>query len=241
MDIIQTEGLDALLEEMLFSSGAHQIVFLRTADLMRARRNPHFKKCLEEAALVVPVSRGLQKAAAILHVGKVVRYAPFDFIIRLLNVLEAKHGSFYLLGDVQPHLSRTEQNLKQTFPGAQTLGLYTGGFSRVMERNIVVAVSKRAPNLLLAGSGLTGKDLWLHRRKTYFTRGIQVWCAECFEYFTARRKRPVKVAFDKGREYYREAAGRPWRIFRFPIHIGFRFQVLLERLRSPNDRQSRAV
>jgi len=233
LDIINPDLIDAHLEKLLQEPGAHQIVFLRTMDLLRARRNPELRACLEKAALVVPVSKVLQSAARRLHLGMPTRHAPFDFMIRLLNVLEAIHGSYYLLGDVQPYLNRTELNLRQTFPGAQALGRYSGSFSKTMENNIIIAISKAAPNLLLLGSGLHGKNLWVHRRSANFPRGVQVWCAECFQYFTSRRKRPNKVSFRKGREFYRESLAKPNRWFRFPLYIYFHFLVLVERIRHP--------
>lgn len=233
VDSIDPDYINDYLLQILQAEKSHQIVFLRTLDLLRARRNPELRACLEAAALVVPVSKGLQTACARLHLGTLYRYAPFDFMIRLLNVLEAKHGSFYLLGDAQPYLNRTEINLRHTFPGAQPLGRYAGSFSRAMEENIIIAIAKASPNLLLAGPGLQGRDLWIHRRQSSFTRGVQVWCADCFYYFTARKKRPNRVSFRKGRDFYRESIGKPWRWFRFPLYIYFQFLVLIERLRHP--------
>jgi N-acetylglucosaminyldiphosphoundecaprenol N-acetyl-beta-D-mannosaminyltransferase len=233
VDAIDDDQLDGALREMLAAPGAHQVVFLRTMDLLRARRNPEFLECLERAALVVPVSGGLRRACEQLHLGEIQRIAPFDFIIRMLNVLEGRRGSYYLLGDHQPYLNRTEINLKQTFPGAQALGRYASGFNRNVERNIRIAIAKASPNLLIAGNGLVGNDLWLFRRASTFPRGVQIWSGECFEYFTARRKRPNRVSFRKGHEFYQESLRKPWRWFRFPLYAWFQVLVLAERIRHP--------
>ena len=233
VDAIDPTMVDLLLQELLFAPGAHQIVFLRTLDVLRARRNPEFRACLEKAALVVPVSAGIQKACKILHLGNIQRFAPFDFMIRILNNLEGRHGSYYLLGDVQPYLNRTELNLKQTFPGAQALGRYASGFNKSFENSIKIAIAKASPNLLLTGHGLVGKDLWITRRVGNFPRGVQIWCGECFEYFTARRKRPSRVSFRNGHEFYRESVDKPWRWFRFPFYFWFLILVLAERIRHP--------
>lgn len=233
VDAIENALLDDFIRSLLMEPGAHQVVFLRTLDLLRARRNPELRRCLEQASLVVPVSRGIQRACQLLHLGTIQRYAPFDFVIRLLNNLEAKHGSYYLLGDRQPFLNRTELNLKHTFPGAQALGRYASGFNRTIERNIKIAIAKASPNLLLAGNGLVGRDLWISRRAATFPRGIQVWSGECFEYFTARRKRPNRVSFRKGHEFYRESLHKPWKWFRFPLFAWFQILVLAERIRHP--------
>jgi N-acetylglucosaminyldiphosphoundecaprenol N-acetyl-beta-D-mannosaminyltransferase len=238
VDAIDIELLDEALKGMLVASGAHQVVFLRTMDLLRARRNPELLCCLEQAALVVPVSRGLRWACQRLHLGDIQRIAPFDFMIRMLNVLEGRRGSYYLLGDHQPYLNRMELNLKQTFPGAQALGRYASGFNQTIERNIRIAIAKASPNLLIAGNGLLGKDLWLFRRASTFPRGVQIWSGECFEYFTARRKRPNRVSFRNGHEFYQESLCKPWRWFRFPLYVWFHLLVLAERIRHPRPVQA---
>lgn len=233
VDIVQPDHLDDVLRALLKNPGSNQIIFLRTMDVLDARRRPYLRKCLEEAALVLPVSMGICKAAAKLRLGKVYRYFPFSVVIRLLNLLEEINGGLYILGDQTPYTQIVEKNLKQTFPGMRIVGRYTGNYPPVMHKGIITAIAKASPNVLLCGSGLKGKSLWIHRRRKAFPVGVQVWSAECYDYFTARRKRPVSVAFRKGHEFYRESSGKPWRVFRFMRHVWFRLLVLGYRVARP--------
>ncbi len=229
VDIVPNESLEAVIKILLERPGSNQIVYLRTLDLMRARRNPELLTCLNNAALVVPVSMGLKHAAKKLHHLDVPRYPPFQFLIRVLNVLESIKGSIFLLGDRQPSLKNIENNIKHTFPGSSILGRYTGNYPRQMERNIVTAVNKSSPNLLLCGPGIKGKMLWIYRNRGFFQRGIQLWSSEFFDYIIARKKRPSLVSFRKGREFYRESVKRPWRITRLVIYMYFHWLILWTR------------
>lgn len=230
MDVVPAEGLDSVLRQLLKSRGTHQIVFVRTLDILKARRRPHLKKCMEEAALVLPVSRGIQTAARKLGYGTVPRYFPFNVAIRTLNQLEEIHGGLYILGDKADSNQIVEKNLKQTFPGMRVVGRYVGKYPRQMHGNIMTAIAKASPNLLLCGSGLKGMDMWIHRRRARFPVGVQIWSGECFDYFASRRKRPGTVTFRNGHEYLAESWGRPWRVLRFPLHVWFRFLVLMSRV-----------
>jgi len=230
IDIIKPEDLDEVLAGLLMEKSYHQIVFLRIHDFMKAMRSPMHRDCLQKAALVIPVSKSFTSAAKKLRIPVPIRYAPFDFVVKLMNVLEAKHCSYYMLGDNAHALATTESNLRQTFPRAQPLGRYTGWFGKNMETNIVKAIAKASPNLLLTGPGIKGNNLWIHRRAAYFPRGVQIWCKECFDYFALRHKRPNKVSFRKGREYFHELMLHPQKIFHFPYYIMFKITLLFLRL-----------
>lgn len=230
VDLVPQENLDQVIAGLLQEKGSHQVVFLRTPDFMRALRNPEYKACLQKAALVIPVSKSLQAASLALGVPGLVRYAPFDFVVRILNVLDQKSGGFYLLGDKSQGLAVTEKNLKWTFPKSQALGRFHGFFGPAMEKNIRTAISKAIPNFFLLGPGPKGGDLWISRRASTFQRGIQVCSRECFNYFSLRQKRPNKVSFAKGRDFYHEIRLNPWKAFLFPIHLMFNLTVLYLRL-----------
>lgn len=230
LDMVPNENLDEVLAGLLQAKGPHQVVFLRTPDFMRALRNPEYRACLQKASLVIPVSRSLQAAADALGARGLVRYAPFDFVVRILHVLDQKNGGFYLLGDKSQGLATTEKNLRWTFPKSQALGRFHGFFGPSMEKNIRTAISKASPNFLLLGPGPRGGDLWISRRVGTFQRGIQVCSEECFNYFSLRQKRPNRVSFAKGRDFFHEIRLAPWKFFLFPIHLMFKLTVLYLRL-----------
>jgi N-acetylglucosaminyldiphosphoundecaprenol N-acetyl-beta-D-mannosaminyltransferase len=234
IDILPPEQITTVLENLLMAPGAHQIIFLRIPDFMRALRNPEYRACLHAAALVLPVSMGLKTASQKLKLPAPYRYSPFTFAVQMLNVLERVAGSYYILGDQALPLGTIEKNLRQTFPLAQTLGRYVGYFSPAMEQNIVTAVAKAAPNLLLLGPGVPGRNLWPYRNRRVFRRGIQLWCGECFDYFALRQRRPNRVSFRKGREYFHELMIHPWRLAHVPVNLMFRATILFTRLAKPS-------
>ena len=172
IDIVPPEALEPLLTGMLSNNEFNQIVLLRLKDLMRARRNHEFRGTLQRAALVIPISKSLVGGVAFLKKGKASRYMPFDFIIRLLGILEKNAGSVYLLSSTPKELQKTEHNLKASFPGLRVVGRYNGFFPKTAVEDIILAIKKSSPSLLLAGRGVKGKDLWLAANRSNFNPGI---------------------------------------------------------------------
>lgn len=223
------DTVKTLLDRLVAHSLPGQIVFLRTRDLMRARRDPSRMKMLEAAALVLPVSREISRALGHLSLPEGHRYYPTDTLIQVLNWLEARNGGIYLLGGTGEEIIRAEQRIKQTYPGCRIVGRYTGRFSRQTERNVVMAVKKANPAILLVGSGLRGRDKWIWRRRTRLNNGLQCASIELFDYVLGKAKKLNKARFQHGRESLGEIRRFPWRVARIVWSLLFRFRVLMFR------------
>jgi len=231
VDVVREEDFDSVALTLIEDGAFHQIVFLSLWDLMRARRDKDFRLCVERASLVVPISMGILKGAKFLKREIPVRYMPFDFVIRFFSVLESKGKSLYLLGSEMKYLQNAEQNLRQTFPGMKIVGRYTGFYPKSMERNILVAIKKASPHFILVGSGIRGREKWIHRGKSEFNQGVFLYSSLTLDIFSGKRRKVSRETFQKGREFYPDLVRRPWRVFRSVIYAYYGLLLLIHRLR----------
>jgi N-acetylglucosaminyldiphosphoundecaprenol N-acetyl-beta-D-mannosaminyltransferase len=231
VDIVKDEDFERVASFLIGDDNRHQIVFLSLWDLMKARRDKEYRQCVENASLVIPVSRGILRGAGFLKKTVPYRYMPFDFIIRFFRVLEEKGKALYLLGSDKKNLQNAEQNLKQTFPGMKIVGRYTGSYPKEMEKNILLAIKKASPHFVLAGSGIRGRDLWIYRNKKEFARGVFLWDSPILDIFSGKRKKVSREVFQKGREYFPDLFRKPWRLFRSLIYVYFALLLIVYRLR----------
>ena len=116
VDIVEPDDLEEVVKAMYSDGKNHQIILLSAADLMRARRSGEFRTMIAGASLVVPISASIVRAAKFLKRPAPVRYEPFDFIVKLLSILERWGKSAYLFGGSPKGLSRASKNIKATFP-----------------------------------------------------------------------------------------------------------------------------
>lgn len=233
VDIVREDELEELVEGMLEDGERHQIVLLSLRNLLRARHNSELQRTVKEASLVVPVSRGIVSGARFLKREIPPRYMPFEFVIKLLGILEKHKRSVYLLGARPTDLQVAASNLRASFPGLSIVGRCAGYYAKSMEKNIVIAIKKASPSLVLAGGGLPGRarDPWVANNKRNFHPGIYLWCGDCFDIFSGRREKPSRRSWERGTDTWREIPGKPWRVFRIFVYLYYSLLLLIHRMR----------
>jgi N-acetylglucosaminyldiphosphoundecaprenol N-acetyl-beta-D-mannosaminyltransferase len=213
VDAVDAEGAFTAVERML-QDGAHgQVVLLSVRDLLRARHDPELARCLRDAALILPVNRGLLRGALFLGAGNLTLFNPFDFLIRVLSLVEKKKGSVYLLGARKDVLETAEKNLRGSFHALRIVGRFCGFFPREAEGDIVTAIKKAAPTVVLAGTGIPGREKWIFRHKKDYNPGVSLWIGNGFEIFSGAEKQPSRRLHAMGLEAVNGLRKKPWKVF----------------------------
>lgn len=231
VDLIRDDELEETVKGMLADGDRHQIVLLSLKDMLKSRHNEEMKRTVKEASLVVPISRGIIRGARFLKREVPVRYMAFEFVIRLLGILEKYKKSVYLLGSRPEDLQVSASNLRGSFPDLSIVGRCAGYYPKGMEKNIILAIRKASPSLLLAGAGLPGKDAWVANNKRNFNPGIYLWCGDCFDIFSGRRNKPTRAAWESGTDTLPEIMTHPWRLFRGFLYLYYAILLVIHRLR----------
>jgi N-acetylglucosaminyldiphosphoundecaprenol N-acetyl-beta-D-mannosaminyltransferase len=239
LDIVPQEALTEKIYEFLTPEKdgrikGKNIVLLSLWDLLRARGTNEYRDFVQNAAMVLPISKSLIGGARFLTGKTPVRYMPFDFIINLLTILENRELSAYLLGAKPRILKKTEKNIRQTFPRLRIVGRFIGNFKRQSESTILEAIRKASPSLLLIGKGVHGGERWLTRNSAFLNSGLRLWCSDIFDVFAERKKRPSRAAFDRGVEWVGYCFQHPLHFFRLFPYIYYRILLLVYRLFKKN-------
>lgn len=222
LDLLPEDRASDILESMIEDGNSHQIIFLSFQDFFRARRNGEFRDAVLSASMVLPLSRRLIRAAGFTRQARPVMYKPFELIIRIFGLCERKRKSAYLLGSTKKRMQISQKNLRDSFPGLNFVGRYSGFYDKQLEENIVLAIKKSSPTFLLAGRGLKGRDLWLYRHRKNIEPSIMLWNRHCYEIFAGKRRKPSYSGFSLFIKAILKSIVMPWRIlnlFRFPFYI----------------------
>jgi len=218
IDIVKPDQLDRLTYNMLAEGIDQNVVLLSVWDLLRARRNSEYRDYITKAALVIPISKSIVRGIQFLQGKQAVRYMPFDFVIKLLTILEQYEYSSYLLGGRKRILQKTEKNLRETFPALRIVGRYPGGFRSQEEPVIIEAIRKASPSLLLVGKGVRGGEYWISRNSRKLGKGLRLWCSDLFDVFADRKRHPSQKVFELGLEWIGYTMQSPIKLFRiFPF------------------------
>ncbi|MGI5174440.1 WecB/TagA/CpsF family glycosyltransferase [Treponema sp. OMZ 840] len=232
VDIIRPEHLEQALFELLAASGTKQIVFLSVWNLLKARGNAEYKLCLENASLVLPISKSIVNGAVFLKKTKPIRYNPFSAIISFFTILETRYKSLYLLGGHKSTLIESERNLHATFPDLHIVGRYTGYFSKDTEKDVLSAIFKANPSMVLLSDGIPSGVTWPYVRRNSFGSSIFVYYKDALSVFSKRKKRVPNEVFDAGHEIWSEILSNPLKIFLVFPFIWYIIILIWDRLSS---------
>jgi len=218
VDILDESNLENKIIELLENNQTNQIVLLNFKDYIKGRNNKEFRKLLANASLVLPSSTIITKGIYFLFKRKSPNYIHYDFVLKLLNILEKHKKSIYIFGSNKKNISISEKNLKDSYPDLHLVGRSSSNYQKEKENDIILAIKKSSPSLLLTGSGLKGKCKWIYSNNDKFNPGLTLWSPDCFEIFSGKKKRPARKASVRFFTKFRSSIFKPWRIFYiFPL------------------------
>lgn len=230
VDICAPENLENEVLEILAKPGTKQIIFLSVWDLLKARRKGDFSECIKNADLILPVSKSILRGAKFLKQPIPERYNPFDAVIQVLSILDSHFKSLYLLGSSKKTLQKAEHNIHDTFKTLKIVGRYVGYYPKQMEDDIVAAIFKAQPSLVLISDGIKEKNCWSYRRRNRFSSSIFLYYKDAFGIFSERIKRVKEKTFKRGNEIFVEIAHNPFKIFLIFPYLGYVLVLLWYKL-----------
>lgn len=230
VDVVKPENLEDVIFSLYEKAGTKQIVFLSIWGLLRAKRSDVYMQCLKNAALVLPISKSIVKGAVFLKKSAPVRYNPFSTIISILTSLESRYKSIYLLGGKKSSLMDSERNIRATYPGLQIVGRYVGYYPKSVEKDIISAVYKANPALVLVGDGIRHGEMWAFENRNQFGTSFFIYYKDVLDILSARKKRISKETFEKGKEIWSELIRNPLKIFLIFSYMWYKILLLGWRL-----------
>lgn len=230
LDIIPPEDLETVVMGLLGRDEPQHIMMVSIWDVMRARHRGEFRNMVLKAALVIPTSKSLIRGARFLKKRIPVRYQPFNLIIGTLGILEKYFKSLYLLGAQHRSLLQAERNVRSTFPKLSVVGRFAGYYHKSMEHNILKAITKANPSLVIVGDGIPGGQKWVHRNRAKLHNGIVIWNQDVIDIFSERKRRVSERTFERGFEYFPLVVKNPLRIFRIFQYLWYNILLLYYRL-----------
>ncbi len=231
VDIIQPQDMENEILEFLAKPGTKQIVFLNVWQLLKARGNNDFARCVKNADLVIPISKSILKGAKFLKLNVPVRYNPFNGLINIMTILENHYKSLYIMGGRKKTIMAACRNVQSTFPHLQIVGRYVGYYPKAVENDIVEAIYKASPSLVLVSEGIQEKDCWSYNRRNRFASSIFIYYKDAVGIFSERINRVDEKIFNKGLEVWPEIIKNPLKIFYIFPYMWYKLLLISARLR----------
>ncbi|MBO4387155.1 MAG: WecB/TagA/CpsF family glycosyltransferase [Treponema sp.] len=213
VDICSASDMEGQIMEMLAKPGTKQIVFLSIWDLLRARGHNDYAECVRNADLVLPISKSILRGAKFLKKDIPLKHNPFNTLISIMSILETHLKSIYLLGGRKKTVMAATKNVMNTFKTLQVVGRYVGYYPKNVEDDIIQAIYKASPSLVLVSEGIKEKDCWSYKRRNRFSSSIFLYYRDAIGIFGDRIKRVSETSFNRNTEIWHEVIKNPLKVF----------------------------
>ncbi len=221
VDLLTEQEIFDKIMEISEGDKSEHVILLDTYLLMKAQFDKSLAQIINSAALVIPISKGITGGLKFItgQTGECHNF--FNLIIRLLSRLTDFKRNIYMIGGKNEKIiRRAETNVKGSFPGIRLMGTYHMGYKKPFEKNLITAMQKTSPSLVIVSTGRPKQEQWIARNKKGFPKGVFIGVEDFVQIIggkdknASRKKIPV---VDKN-------------FFRFIYFIDYGFALLFDKI-----------
>jgi len=173
VDLLTEQEIFDRIMELSEGEKPEHVILLDTYLLMKAKFDKALAQIINSAALVIPISKGIIGGLKFItgQTGECHNF--FNLIIHLLSRLTDFKRNIYMIGGKNEKIiRRAETNVKGSFPGIRLMGTYHMGYKKPFEKNLITAIQKTSPSLVLVSTGRPKQEQWISRNKKGFKQGV---------------------------------------------------------------------
>jgi N-acetylglucosaminyldiphosphoundecaprenol N-acetyl-beta-D-mannosaminyltransferase len=209
-------------------TACQQLITVNPEFVMAAQRNPVFRQCINEAALVMPDGVGVVWAVCYLGKPTPERVTGVDTLVELAKRCAIKGYRLYLLGAAIGVAEAAGERLQRLAPELQIAGSYAGSPALAEEDEIIERVRVAQADVLCVAYGAPSQDLWIQRNLTRLPVAIAMGVGGSFDFLTGRQQRAPRIMQKLGLEWLYRLYHEPWRWRRMLALPKFAIQVMLK-------------
>ena len=216
-DKIYEGNKEAFTRELEERVNADKKTFVITANpetLMIGQENEEFDQILKSnKTIIVPDGIGVVKAANMLGHHIEERITGVETVETLLDILDKREKSVYLLGAKQEVLEQFVKKVKAKYPKLQIAG-YQNGYIKDKDAAFDKIV-KLQPDAVLVALGIPAQEMLIYKHYDRFEKGIFIGVGGSFDVLSGMKKRAPKIFIKLNLEWLYRIVTEPKRMKRF--------------------------
>ncbi len=231
IDNVTMTGAARRVGEMVADGGKHYVVTPNPEFLVDARRDPEFKKILNNADLSIPDGMGLVCASKLYKGTLSQRVAGTDLVERLCERAATKGWSAFFLGGLYGVGEKTGKILQEKYPDLKIAGFYEGRREPEHDGETVREMKKvlqgEKIDILFVAYGHRYQEKWIERNLKNLDVSVAIGVGGAFDFISGFVHRAPLWVRKIGLEWLFRLMKQPWRWKRiFKAVVVFPFLVL---------------
>lgn len=192
IDVVTMKEAVSRVEGFIAEKKPHLVVTPNAEMIMMANQDKDFAQIINGADLVVPDGAGVVWAAR--YNGDVMpeRVAGYDLVQHVLVEAASKKYRIYMLGGAPGIVDRAKEAAEKRYPGVNIVGTRHGFFTKQEEPEIVAAITKSQPDILLVALGVPRQEKWLTEYMNQIKASVAIGVGGTFDVMAgAVRRAPL--------------------------------------------------
>ncbi len=221
--------------DLVDQKGVHYIHGVDPLKIMLIRNHVRYKRIFNKASLIFAAAGGMKWASQRMHqpLDEWVNY--ISLIVDLVRLSEVKQLPIYFLGSRPAVIERAFFNLKKSFPNMRVVGRHTGIFDPQREKDVIEAIRKTSPKILMVGMGYPKELDWIERNRKEFHDTVIISVGGSFDLISGKIKKAPDFFQNRGLTWLYRTIIRPYQVLRVWYLIKFVTLVYFINLfRKPN-------
>lgn len=219
----------AAVADLLADGGPHQVVTVNPEFLVRARRDPRFRRVLNESDLATIDGVGVALALRLLWGLRVSRVTGADLMEDLMPLAVERHLPVFLLGAMPGVAGRAAGRLAQLFPGLTFAGVHAGSPGTADDAQVAGSIRSSGARLLFVAFGAPEQEYWIARNLCRLGPCVAVGVGGAFDYLAGAVPRAPVWMRRGGLEWLYRLVRQPSRLRRQLALPVFVYLVLRDR------------
>jgi N-acetylglucosaminyldiphosphoundecaprenol N-acetyl-beta-D-mannosaminyltransferase len=197
---------------LLRAQGAHQILTLNGAMLVRAAHDESVRAVLNRCALAVADGAGVQLTARLLGSPPLARVAGVDLTEQICGLAAAHGYRVFLLGAAPRVADAAAAALRLRYPALIIAGTAHGYFSD--EEFVIEQIRRASPHILLVALGFPRQELWIAAQRDRLAVPVMMGVGGTFDVLAGRVRRAPRWMQKLGLEWVYRLVQEPqrWRV-----------------------------
>ncbi len=150
--------------------------------IVRACREPAFKRLLESTDLATPDGIGVVLALRLVHRVPATRVGGTDLIPHLVQLAAARGWPVFLLGAMPGVAEAAARRLVALAPGLRVAGTYSGTPHSSADAETVEFIRSKGTRLLLVAFGNPAQEYWIARNRGRLGPCVAIGVGGAFDY-----------------------------------------------------------
>jgi N-acetylglucosaminyldiphosphoundecaprenol N-acetyl-beta-D-mannosaminyltransferase len=167
VDALDTRAAVARIVDLAQSGGWHSVVTLGTEMVVRAQRDPEFRRVIDESSLSLCDTIGVLWAARLQGARIPERVSGVDLIEPLCAALAREKIPVYLLGGKGNTAERAAAELIARHPGLVVAGTRDGYYPANETVPLLERMRESGARVILVGLGSPRQEVWIHMYLPY--------------------------------------------------------------------------